>query len=72
MNSATCDHRHLYTHTLRLPYTAAFYTSVIATFVHGNDGQKTREIHGLVDDVLRLATIVSAGDDEQAVLDMQI
>ena len=72
MSSAICDHRHLYTHILRLPYTATFHTFVIASVVQGNDRQKTRKTHGLVDYVLKLATIVSAGDNEQAVLDMQI
>lgn len=72
MSSTICDHRRLYTHAFRLPYTPAFYTFVIVKVVQGNDGQKTREIHGLVHNGLRLATIVSAGDNEQAVLDMQI
>lgn len=72
MISTVCDHGHLYTDLLRLPYTASFHTSVIATVVHGNDGQKTREIHGLVDDAVRLATTVSAGDCVQAVLDRQV
>lgn len=71
MLSTHCDHGCLYTHLLRLPYTASFLTFVIATVVHGNDGQKTREIHGFVDDVLRLATTGSAGDCVQAVLDGQ-
>ena len=71
MRFALCDHDRLYTHLLRLSYTASFHTFVIATVVHGNDGQKTRDIHGLEDDVLRLAVTVSAGDCVQAVLDRQ-
>lgn len=67
-----CDRGHLYTTLLRSSYTASFHTFVIATVVHGDDGPKTREIHGLVDDILRLATTVSAGDWVQAVLDKQI
>jgi hypothetical protein len=55
-----------------LPYTASFHTFVIATVVPGNDGLKTREIHGIEDGVVRLATTVSAGDYVQAVLNKKI
>lgn len=62
------DHGHLYSLLLRLPYTTSFHAFVIATVVHGNDGRKTREIHEVEDDMLRLAVTVSAGDCVQAVL----
>ena len=71
MIQSLCTHGHLYTRILRLPHTAPFLTFVIATVVHSNDGQTTREIHDLIDDVLRLATTVSAGDCVQAVDERQ-
>ena len=70
-DSTFCGHCRLYTHLLRLPYTASFLTSVMATVVHGNDEQKTRMTHGLVEGAMRLATSISAGDCVQAMLDRQ-
>lgn len=72
VRSFTCDASHLYIHLLRLSYTSSFLVFVIATVVHGNDWQQTREIHGLGYDSVELAVNVRAGDCVQVELDRQI